>query len=53
MYIYIYCRVQNADISRAGRVGAHGEMVKQNRARLFANRTVRLENNVSSYFPKH
>ena len=42
---YFTCRFQNSHIPRAGHVGAHGGVAKQSRAGLFANRTVRLENN--------
>ena len=47
------CRVQNPDIPRMGRIGAHGGVAKRGGAELFANRTVRLGNNPSSHFPKH
>ena len=47
------CRIQNPDIPRAGRVGAHGGVAGRGRAGLFANRTVRLGNNPSSHSPKH
>ena len=50
---YSTCRIQNSDIPRAGRIEAHGGVAGQGRAELFANRTVRLENNPSSHFPKH
>ena len=36
------CRVQNPDIPRAGRVGAHGGVAGRGRAGLDANRTVAL-----------
>ena len=38
------CRVQNPDIPRADRVGAHGGAAERARAGLGANRTVRPEN---------
>ena len=46
------CRVQNPDIPRAGRVGAHDGVAGRSRAGLFANRTVRLGNNPSPHPPK-
>ena len=52
MIIIITSRVQNPDISRAGRVGAHGGLAGRIRAGLFAHRTVRLGNNPSSHSPK-
>ena len=48
----IICRLQNPDIPRAARVGAHGRVARRGRAGLFANRTVRLGNNPSSHSPK-
>ena len=49
--ISITCRVQNPDIPQAGRVGAHGGVVGQGRAGLFANRTVRLGHNPPPHSP--
>ena len=36
------CLVQNPNISQAGRVGAHVGVAERGRARLYANRIVRL-----------
>ena len=47
------CRIQNPDIPRADRVGEPGGAAGRGRARLGANRTVRLGNKGSSYFQKH
>ena len=47
------CRIQNPDIPRAGRVGAHGEVAGRGRAGLDANRTVRLGDKPPSYPPEH
>ena len=48
-----YCRVQNPDIQRAGRVGAHGGAAGRSRAGLDANRTVRPGDKGPSYPPRH
>ena len=46
-------RVQNPDIPRTGRVGAHGGVAGRGWAGLGANRTVRLGDKRSSHTPKH
>ena len=50
---YVTCRVQNPDIPRAGRVGAHSGVAGRGRAALDTNRTIRLKNKPHSYPPKH
>ena len=53
IYMRATCQVQNPDIPRACRVGAHGGVAGRGRAGLHANRSVRLGDNPFSYFPKH
>ena len=53
LYSCLTCRVQNPDILRAGRVGAYSGVAGWGRAGMFANKTVRLGNNIYSHSPKH
>ena len=53
MNTYITCRIQNPDIPRAGRVGAHGGVAGRGRAGPDANRTVRPGDKLPAYSPKH
>ena len=47
------CRVDNLDIPRTGRVGAHGGAAARGRAGLVTDRTVRPGNKRPSYPPRH
>ena len=51
--VRITCRVQNPDIPRAVRVGAHGGVAGRGRAGLDANRTVRPGDKPPPYLPKN
>ena len=52
-HLNLICRVQNPNIPRAGRVGAHGEAAGRGRAGLGANRTVCPGDKRPSYLPRH
>ena len=49
---YSTCRIQNPDISRAGRVGAPGGAARRGGARLGANGTIRIRNKSLPYAKK-